>query len=46
METLEEEFNNWLCDSDELIGDLMVDGQKGSDGLMITIDNNSYKISK
>jgi len=42
----EEEFNLWLCSNDELLSGLSVTSTANSNGLIISIDEATYKISK
>lgn len=42
----EEEYNIWFCESDSILEGLMVNSVSSSNGITITIDEGSYKISR
>ena len=42
----EDEYNAWFCSSDILLEDIMVNPAINSNGLGITVEDGTYKISK
>ena len=42
----EDDYNLWFCESDALLEDLMVNALPSANGLIITIGDFTYKISR
>jgi len=42
----QDEFEAWYCSSDDLLENLTVNGIPNPNGLLITIDDFTYKITK
>jgi len=42
----EDDYNLWFCESDSLLEGISVNALASTSGLVITIDENTYKITK
>lgn len=42
----EEDYEAWFCSSDDLLEDLAVNGIANPNGLLLTVDDSTYKITK
>ncbi len=42
----EDEYNIWMCASDELLEGLMLNAAPNASGLVLTIDEATFKISR
>ncbi|MDR3549561.1 MAG: hypothetical protein P4M11_15055 [Candidatus Pacebacteria bacterium] len=42
----EDEYNTWFCASDELLEDLMLNAHPTATGLLLTVENMTFKITR